>query len=55
MYFKKNDKQRVRAECRGKIHVFEPTSNDGMSKAAGLSQVSGPNNNVGFQSKRKVT
>ncbi|GJS45340.1 hypothetical protein Tco_0595461 [Tanacetum coccineum] len=38
LFLKKNDKQRVRAECRGKIPVFEPTGNDGLSQGAGPSQ-----------------
>jgi hypothetical protein len=55
LYFKKNDKLRVRAECRGTIPVFEPTSNDGMSDGAGPSQVSGPNSKVGSSLKEKMT
>ncbi|GJS34893.1 RNA-directed DNA polymerase, eukaryota [Tanacetum coccineum] len=38
LFLKKNDKQRVRAECRRKIPVFEPTGNDGLSQGAGPSQ-----------------
>ncbi|GJU45246.1 hypothetical protein Tco_1202512, partial [Tanacetum coccineum] len=54
-YFYKNDKQRVRAECRGKIPVFKPTGNDGLSQGAGPSQVTGPNNEPGSSQKEKWT
>ncbi|GJU63172.1 mutator type transposase [Tanacetum coccineum] len=47
LFLKKNDKQRVRAECMGKIHVFEPTGDDRLSQGAGPSQVNGPINESG--------
>ncbi|GKB71194.1 hypothetical protein Tco_0932606 [Tanacetum coccineum] len=52
LFLKKNDKQRVRSKGRGKIHVFEPTSNDGLSQGAGPSQVTRPNKEPGSSQKK---